>query len=366
MPVRKHFLIGALALLAGPALAQGANPSAQMRDLTVEQNTAAQAVSPKPGSLAIQISADRPDATYAVGETVRLTINSNEEAYVTVLDVGPTGQVTQLFPNQYQTDNHVLPGKPVEIAGGTTGARITATGPAGAELIKVIASNKPLAVVSEAQLEGRSAFRSVSGGVKTVVRDLQVVSDQAAAQSDTKVSFSNFALHTIGKRLAAAPGTQTLVVIPGQPAQNLPAPAAAPALITVPAQQPFPLLIAVDKPVYKLGEKPTLAVTSTQACNLTVLEVTASGQVRTLYPNQANSNAAIGANQTVVVAGGASAVQIGASAGIEQIVAICSTDAAPAVAQPADDKALARDLAVVAAHSGGATAMASATFTVQP
>src|SRR6201981_2166494 len=61
---------------------------------------------------------------------------ANEDAYVTVLDVGPTGRVTQLFPNPSQPDNHVLADSPVEI-GGASGARVTVTGPVGAELIEV-------------------------------------------------------------------------------------------------------------------------------------------------------------------------------------------------------------------------------------
>lgn len=148
MRISKYILIGVLSLSAGPVLAD----EAHLRDLTVEQSTAAQAGTPRPGSLQISVSADRTDATYAIGETVRLTLTSNEDAYVTVLDVGPTGQVTQLFPNQFQTDNHLFANRPIEIAGGTTGVRITAAGPAGAELIKVIASSQPVTVVSEAQL----------------------------------------------------------------------------------------------------------------------------------------------------------------------------------------------------------------------
>lgn len=144
-------------------------------------------------------------------------------------------------------------------------------------------------------------FRSVDGGVKTVVRDLEVVANQAA-QTDAKIVFSNFALHTIVSRAAlAAPAQQTLVVVPGQGSASQPAPApttflpvAAPqasaTLISVPPQQPFPLLLAVDKPAYKVGEKVTLAVTTLQACNLTVMDVTASGQVRTLFPNQMTPN----------------------------------------------------------------------------
>ncbi len=375
MRIKKYTLIGVLALFVGPVLAEQAKSQAQSRDLTVEQSNAAQAGIPHPGSLQVTVTADRPDATYAIGETVRLTITSNEEAYVTVLDVGPTGQVTQLFPNQYQTDNHVFANRPVEIAGGATGARITATGPAGAELVKVIASSKPVTVVSEAQLmQSRGIFRAVDGGVPTVLRDLQVVSDQAA-QSDTKIVFANFTLRTVGSRLPATAAQQTLVVLPGQaapaPTAVLPvtAPQAPATLISIPAQQPFPLLLAADKPAYKIGEKVTLAVTTLEACNLTVMEVTPSGQVRTLFPSQTTPNNAVAALQTVLVAGGPSAISLPVSGpvGTGQIVAICATDAAPISAQaPGDRAALTRDLAVVAQRPAGNTSMASITFSVQP
>ncbi len=101
----------------------------------------------------------------------------NEDADVTVLDIGPTGRVTQLFPNPYQTDNHVLANGPLEI-GGASGARVTVTRPVGAELIKVIASKRPMVMISQSRLRRHGAFFTVDGGVPTVLRDLQVVSDQ--------------------------------------------------------------------------------------------------------------------------------------------------------------------------------------------
>lgn len=370
----KYMQIGVLALFAGPVMADQAEQQAQSRDLTIEQLTTAQAGTPRPGSLQVTVTADRPEATYAIGETVRLTVTSNEDVYVSVLDVGPTGQVTQLFPNQYQTDNHVLANRPVEIAGGATNARITATGPAGAELIKLIASSKPLTVVSEAQLaQSRGMFRAIDGGVPTVLKDLQIVSEQAA-QSDTTIVFANFTLRTVESRLPAASEQQTLVV-PGQgatpPATVLPvtAPQTPTSLISVSAQQPFALLLAADKPAYKIGEKVTLAVTTLRACNLTVMEVTPTGRVRVLFPNQATPNNAIAALQTVLVAGGPSAISLPASgpAGTEQILAICATDSTPISPEPAGDRAaLTRDLAIVTQRPAGAPAVASLTFAVQP
>ena len=335
-----------------------------LRDLSVEQTTAAQIVAPHPGALSTTILADRADATYAVGETVKLTVNASQDSYVTVLDIGPTGRVTQLFPNAYQTDNRLHAGQPVEIAGPNTGARITVGQPTGTELIKVITSSKPIAVVPENQLQGAGPFRILDGGVKALARDLSVVSDPQAS-SDTYVALANFGLYTIPSRAPAA----VTVVIPGQSAAAPPA-----AHVETPADQPFPLLVATDKSRYRVGEKATVAVTTTEPCTLTVLEFNPAGVVHTLYPAAgAPPNAPLAANQTVFVGGGSGPELVMAGpAGSEQLLATCTTAEAgtagvalpTATNAPADAVVVSRQLAVVAAKPG--TAMASAIVTVTP
>jgi hypothetical protein len=334
-----------------------------LRDLTVEQTTAAQIVAPHPGALSTAILADRADATYAIGETIRMTLNASQDSYVTVVDIGPTGNVTQLFPNAYQTDNKLRAGQPVEIAGPNTGARITVGPPTGAELIKVITSNKPIAVVPEDQLQGAGPFRILDGGIKTLARDLSVASDSHTA-SDRYVALANFALYTIPSRAPAA----VTVVIPGQAAAAPPA-----AHIETPADQPFPLLLATDKSKYRIGEKATIAVTTTQPCALTVLEFNAAGVVHTLYPAAGAANGPLAANQTVFVGGGSGPDLVMAGpAGSEQLLATCTTAEAGAAGvalpaatnAPADAVVVSRQLAVVAAKPG--TAMASAIVAVTP
>ncbi|HEY6257106.1 MAG TPA: DUF4384 domain-containing protein, partial [Xanthobacteraceae bacterium] len=306
--------------------------------------------------------------------TARLFIKSNEDAYVTVFSVGPTGQVHQLFPNRSQTDNHVAAERTTEIAGGNTGAHIGISGPVGTELIKVVASNRPLVVIAENLLQGREIFRSVDGGVQTLVRNLDVV----ANEPERKIAIENFTLRTIASRAAGDPA---IIIIPGQAAagSTVTLPVVTPgSLLSVPAQQPFPLLLAVDKGAYKVGERVTLAVTSLQACYLTVLDLTTSGNVRVLFPNQVTQNNAVAANQTVLVAGGASPVSFVAAGptGTEQIVAICSSDRAPVLTHqidlaqlfpPAGERSdVARDLSVVANRPAVATAFATTAFAVQP
>lgn len=395
----------AASLLPAPAAAEQAIP----RDLTVEQAAAARAGTAKPAGLEITVSSDHSDGTYAAGETARLFVKANEDAYVTVLNVGPSGQVTQLFPNAYQPDNRLAPGRPVEIAGGKSGAHLTIAGPVRRELIKVIASSKPLTVIGDAQLQGGGIFRGVQGGVPTLTRNLELT----AKPADGKIAIENFSLTTVASRTAAEP-----VVLASAPAAPAPAPAAAtPAVLAVavpaagavpaavpaaqgtgtllpvvtpsaapllpPAVHAFPPLLAVDRPSYKVGEHVTLAVTSMQACHLTVLDVTPAGTVRVLFPNRVTPNDAVGAMQTVLVSGSPSPVTLTAAmpAGTETVMALCATDASPIVAavaaqgaaQGADvfplagDRAeVARNLSLAGSRPDGTLSTASLSFAVAP
>jgi Domain of unknown function (DUF4384) len=207
----KLLILAALPLLTAPAAASDDGP--HFRDLTVEQTGVAQAASPCRCSLKVLLAADRPDWTYAIGETVGLRLTTNEDAYVTVLAVGPTGRVSRLFPNPYQPDNHLFANQPVQIGGGGSGAQVMASGVAGAELIKVIASSRPLTTIPESHLQGRGHFRAVTGGVETLMRDLQVVSDQAA-QGNIRLTVQNVVLRTVVHLPTYAPGGRLFL---GQP-----------------------------------------------------------------------------------------------------------------------------------------------------
>jgi hypothetical protein len=299
----------------------------------------------------------------------------------------------------------VFANRPVEIAGGYTGAQILVSPPTGTELIKVITSNKPIAVVPATQFlpvaPGAPPFRSIDGGVAAFTRDLQVVA--GGPPPDTLVAFNNFALYTVPYRVAPPP--PAVVYAPPPPI----APPGGPHF-TVPADQPFPLLLAADKASYRIGERVTLAVTPLAPCNLTVLEFNTVGQTRTLYPVPGAPNPLTPA-QALFVSGGPSPVTLPMAGppGIEQVVAFCTAvDAgappapgalpppppapgtlppappapgtlppAPPAPQalapapgalpppPADPSSVARDLAVVPAARPG-TATASVVFSVTP
>ena len=339
-----------LAVLFGVALVTSGlrAEDSLLRDLSAEQATAFQAGTPAPGSLRVSAWVDRHDLTYARGDAVRIFVKTNEDAYVTIINVGPSGKVTQLFPNAFQQSNRVAANRALEVPSANGGSRINVSGPVGAELIKVFVSNEPIKIIPESQLVGSGAFRALAGGVSDLVRNLEV-----SAGGQSKFAISNLVIKTISSRRASnaanpafvvaqaakpapaqpAPSTMTSEAVPPAPASSSSTPSnqpSAPSTAIGQLEQPFPLLIAADKTAYRAGQKITLAVTSFRSCRLTVLDIDANGAVRVLFPTREAQNVQIQPMQTIIVSGESSPVPLQASdpSGQKQVLAVCSSDAA--------------------------------------
>ena len=184
------FASSASALLTAGCLvltptAQAAGDGA--RDLTVEQTAvhsvqAPAPVAPGPGRLSVTAWVDHADNTYAVGEKVRLFVKPSKDAYVTVLNVGPSGQTTMLFPNAHQKDNKIPGNRAVEIPSAASGASIKVAAPVGRELIKVVASTSPVPLFPAVKMRSAGPFATVEADARSVARDLQVTMDTQANQ----------------------------------------------------------------------------------------------------------------------------------------------------------------------------------------
>jgi hypothetical protein len=330
--------VSRLAILLGLTLMNPGELRAEesiLRDLSAEQVTAFQAGTPAPGSLHVSTWVDRHDLTYARGDAVRIFVKTNEDAYVTIINVGPSGKVTQLFPNAFQQSNRVAANRALEVPSGNGGSRINVSGPVGAELIKVFVSNEPIKIIPESQLVGSGAFRSLAGGVSYLVRNLEVTA-AAPASGESKFAISNLVIKTISSRRASNAANPTFVVAqaakpaPGSSSSTPSNQPNASSTAIGQLEQPFPLLIAADKTAYRAGQKITLAVTSFRSCRLTVLDIDANGAVRVLFPTREAQNVQIQPMQTIIVSGESSPVPLQASdpSGQKQVLAVCSSDAA--------------------------------------
>jgi hypothetical protein len=369
----------AVALAPYPLAAQQLDESTQ-RQLSVQQTQAYQAGGGA-STMKLEAAFDHPNGIYADGEHVRLLVRNSEDAYVTIVTVGPTGKSVQLFPNDSQPQNLVKANTPLQIPAPGSNAQIIVSAPFGAELIKVVASSAPKGLVPNSSLSGMGAFRSIDGGVDELVRNLAIA---AAPAAGTKFAQQNLVLQTV----AQAQPSGNVVVPPVAPPPTAQAPAQPPA--PVPPQpnlsagllptinNPYPLLIATDKNTYRVGERVTLAITSFTACSLSVFDVSASGQARLVFPNKTMSANAIPAMQMTMLSGGSSPVTIDVRgpAGPGSIIAICSTDPTPTTVIAADQTnmftmipsldGLRKDFSLLAQRPAGTTSISSISVTIQP
>lgn len=359
----------ACALIAAAAVLPAAAAAQDERLLTVEQTAVSAVAAPAPAGapagnpLGVVAWVDHPDNTYAAGERVRLFVQTNKDAYLTVLNVAPDGATTVLFPNRFQTDSLVRANVATEVPDPAGGARITVSGASGAELIKVVASSRPAPVFEAAALGRAGPFAAVPAGAAAAARTLQVVMDDA---SEAEWDVYDKVIRTVPARPAAS-----AVAPVGTPAPAPVAGAGWPAAA-------FGLRVAADRPLYRAADPVTLMIRTEADCHLTLLNTGPEGASRMLFPNRWQQQTLIRAGQTVVVPGIGAGVSIRplGPAGVEHVTAVCRTGDQPVLGAPdgfraadfpalADAGATARTLSVVAdPASASQTAVAATSFVV--
>jgi hypothetical protein len=165
--------------VSGPAWAERTGSVSQnvLKDISVEQRQMVTLVmeQPKPGSKQVEIWTDRRDQVYAVGEKVTLFVRVDSNAYITVFNTGTSGKVHQIYPNAYQKSQQVMAGQTLEIPAPGAPFDFVVSGPAGRELVTVVATKEPTSLVGAEQLAGTGPFKSLTKSAGSVVKDMQVV-----------------------------------------------------------------------------------------------------------------------------------------------------------------------------------------------
>lgn len=196
----RYTLLGAVMLsIAGfpvGATAQQDGERPLTRSLTVEQKAVYDVVPPppRPGSsggdgLEVLAWVDRPDYTYASGEDVHVFVETNKDAYVTLLNVDPAGRTTVLFPNEHQRDNFVAANRTLRVPEPAATFRIVVGGDVGTELLKVIASTEPRSLFEAGDLSGAGPFQTVRAQPARLARSLTVVmADSPSGASGSSAS----------------------------------------------------------------------------------------------------------------------------------------------------------------------------------
>jgi hypothetical protein len=110
--------------------------------------------------LHVDVWADK--GSYRIGDTIQFSVRVNRDAYLTLINIGTSGDVTVIFPNRFHPSHFVRAGQTVILPDPGWGFSFLVQGPPGFDQIKAVASEDPVPLVPG--ISGRSdepAFRSL-------------------------------------------------------------------------------------------------------------------------------------------------------------------------------------------------------------
>ena len=118
---------------------------------------------------------DQADNTYQVGEYVQFFIKAKRDVYITLLNVGTSGRIRILYPNAQQPDHFMRAGQIVAIPGPQAQFAIQAQPPAGTELVKLIATQRPHAFFDPLKPAQQQHFRTLAQSPTSVAATLKAL-----------------------------------------------------------------------------------------------------------------------------------------------------------------------------------------------
>jgi len=117
-------------------------------------------------------------ASYQVGDYLTIFVQSAQAGYLTIYDFTPTGQVIQLFPNQYHPDNYIQANQVYQIPGPGEGYRFRVEPPEGMDIIKAIVTTQP-GIAPAGQPDESNPFPRLSTDPEEFAKTLSIVVEPA-------------------------------------------------------------------------------------------------------------------------------------------------------------------------------------------
>jgi len=88
----------------------------------------------------VKLSVNRPNATYKFDEEVAFKFEASKDCYLTLLNIGSSGKVSIIFPNQYQKENFVKANVEYQVPAEVAKFIYRAAPPEGTDVVKAIAT----------------------------------------------------------------------------------------------------------------------------------------------------------------------------------------------------------------------------------
>ena len=183
--------------------------SAEKKKSYQEQLEKLVAAKPHNSSFLANVWTDKKE--YEIAEKIVFYVKAEKNGYLTLLDVGPNGNITVIFPNKYHRENFIRGGVTYQIPSPDYGFEFDVQGPAGLERIKaIITLNK----VSLLKLDLDKGFHSVERETTRGTRTIQALSKQVDSvdSSSWAESYSEIFIFKKGEKYTR--GSRKIPIIP--------------------------------------------------------------------------------------------------------------------------------------------------------
>ncbi|MEX0967292.1 MAG: DUF4384 domain-containing protein [Bacteroidia bacterium] len=111
------------------------------------------------------ISTRAKDASFKVGDKIIIHFQPDRDGYLTLLNIGTSGDMTTLFPNSLQRSNMVLANREYTIPRPEDDFEYILQGPSGKEKLKAILTNENIELMEDKLDDQGNLFKTVNAGL---------------------------------------------------------------------------------------------------------------------------------------------------------------------------------------------------------
>ena len=128
---------------------------------------------------------------YMPGEFIVIEVWANEDCYLSLYDISTLGEVTQIFPNRYASDNLIQGGQIYPIPAKNDSFDFEVSGPAGVEKVRGVCTKANVNLFEEQTRNSQDPFPSISDEPAPFERGLDdgLRNLQSSQWTEAEVSF---------------------------------------------------------------------------------------------------------------------------------------------------------------------------------
>ncbi len=122
----------------------------------------------------VELWTDRKDGQYHIGNDLVIYLKANKDSRVTLFDVGTSGKVHIIFPNEYQKDNSIKAGQTYRIPAEDAKWTFKLQGPAGKNILKAIATIEDVQILAQTDTKKAGIFQEINNSEKQLAKDIGI------------------------------------------------------------------------------------------------------------------------------------------------------------------------------------------------